>query len=116
AARRRGRVKIAALPSICASWLPNMFVTFRQKYPGIELSLVDGLSQLCLDMLRSGEIDLAITSATDAGDDLQATLIGTDYFHLVCPVDHPLLDKKDITAEDLAEHPFVQVARRSSVR
>lgn len=116
AARRRGRVKIAALPSVCASWLPNVFVTFRQKYPGIELSLVDGLSQLCLDMLRSGEVDLAITSATEAGDDLQATLLGTDYFHLVCPVDHPLLDKKDITAEDLAEHPFVQVARRSSVR
>lgn len=116
AARRRGRVKIAALPSICAAWLPNVFVKFRKKYPGIELSLVDGLSQMCLDLLRSGEVDFAITSATDASEDLQATLVGTDHFHLVCPVDHPLLDKDVINAEDLLPYPFIQVSRRSSVR
>lgn len=116
AARRKGWVKIACLPTVCASWLPTVFAKFRKKYPGIELHLVDGLSQTCLDMLRSGEVDLAITSAPDASDDLQATLIGTDYFHLVCRKGHPLLSQPTITIEDLVEHPFVHVSRRSSVR
>lgn len=116
AARRKGRVKIGAIPSLCSSWLPEVFVKFRALYPGIELHLTDGLQQNCLDMLRSGAIDLAVTSSAEDMEDLQATLVGTDYFHLVCPTDHPLLAKDEITPADLVEYPFVQVSERSSVR
>lgn len=116
AARRKGRVKIAAIPSVCASWLPGIFASFRERYPGIELSLTDGLSQLCLDLVRSGDVDMAITSALNVSDDLQATLIGIDHFHLVCPKDHVLMKRRKVTVDDLIEHPFVHVSKRSSVR
>src|SRR4051794_27630841 len=37
AARRRGRVAVAALPSLAAGWLPGVLAEFRATYPGIEL-------------------------------------------------------------------------------
>src|SRR5438105_7234507 len=37
AARRRGRVAIALLPSLAAGWLPALLAQFRAAHPGIEL-------------------------------------------------------------------------------
>src|SRR5512140_3807181 len=34
AARRRGRVALAALPSLAAGWLPDVLAQFRLQYPG----------------------------------------------------------------------------------
>jgi LysR family transcriptional regulator, carnitine catabolism transcriptional activator len=116
AARRKGSVRIATLPSLCSSWLPTLLAQFRASYPGIDLSIVDDLSEVCLELLRSGHVDLAITSMMSSVDDLQATTIGTDQFHLVCPVGHPLLKAKEISAEEFVKHPFILQSRRSSVR
>src|SRR5262245_20572117 len=37
AARRRGRVAIALLPSLAAGWLPPLLAKFHHTYPGIEI-------------------------------------------------------------------------------
>lgn len=116
AERRKGWVRVAALPSVCAAWLPGIIAEFRSRYPGIQFFLTDGLSETCLEMVKTGQADLAITSATGHEDDLQATMLGTDFFHVVCPVGHPLLEKDDISVEDLASYPFIHVSRHSSVR
>jgi DNA-binding transcriptional LysR family regulator len=116
AERRKGWVRVAALPSVCAAWLPGIIAQFRSRYPGIQFFLTDGLSETCLEMVKTGQADLAITSATGHEDDLQATMLGTDFFHVVCPVGHPLLEKDDISVEDLASYPFIHVSRHSSVR
>lgn len=116
AARRKGSVKIATLPSLCSSWLPTVLAHFRTRYPGIEFSVIDDLSESCLDLLRSGQVDLAINSMMSTVDDLQATPIGTDQFHLVCPTGHPLLKARHISAEELVKHPFILQSRSSSVR
>lgn len=116
AARRKGSVKIATLPSLCSSWLPTVLANFRASYPGIEFMVIDDLSEICLDLLRSGQVDLAINSMMSTVDDLQATPIGTDQFHLVCPTGHPLLKARHISAEELVKHPFILQSRHSSVR
>lgn len=116
AARRKGSVKIATLPSLCSSWLPTVLANFRASYPGIEFMVIDDLSEICLELLRSGQVDLAINSMMSTVDDLQATPIGTDQFHLVCPTGHPLLKARHISAEELVKHPFILQSRRSSVR
>lgn len=116
AARRKGSVRVASLPSLCSSWLPVVLAQFRQRYPGIEVSIIDDMSEICLDLLRSGQVDLAINSMTIASDDLQAVAIGTDHFHLVCPVGHPLLKARRISAEELVKHPLILPSRRSSLR
>ena len=62
AARRRGRVTLAALPSLAAGWLPGLLAGFRERHPGISIDLRDALLDPCLDMVRSGQADFAVAS------------------------------------------------------
>ena len=57
--RRKGRVSVAALPSLAAGWLPQLFAEFRRLYPGIALNLIDTLSDNCLELVRAGKVDFA---------------------------------------------------------
>jgi DNA-binding transcriptional LysR family regulator len=116
ATRQKGRVSIAALPSMAAGWLPNILAEFRARHPGVEIELFDLLSDQCLALVRAGRADLAIASAGPQEKDLLTEELCADRFHLVHPKDHPLSALANIRLKDLAEYPFVHLARTSSVR
>lgn len=114
--RRRGRVHVAALPSLAAGWLPAVFAEFKASWPGIELNLSDFLSDPCIDLVRSGKADFALASTTAGHPDLRCALLRTDEFYLVCRTDHPLAAEKALTLKKLAPFPFIHMSRNSSVR
>jgi len=119
AARRRGRVAIALLPSLAAGWLPPLLAKFHRQYPGIELDVADVLSDACIERVRAGTADFALASTrTAAAPELHAEEFCRDGFHLVCPRDHPLAKKPSgrIELKHLAPYPIVHLARSSSVR
>ncbi|MDM0043791.1 LysR substrate-binding domain-containing protein [Variovorax dokdonensis] len=116
---RKGRVRVAALPSLAAGWLPGVFAEFMQMAPGIRVDLKDALSDACIAMLRAGDVDFALAATgadTSAQGDLRARRLCADNFHLVCRADHPLANETRLTARKLAPWPFIQMARNSSVR
>lgn len=114
--RRKGRVHVAALPSLAAGWLPAIFAEFGKTWPGIELKLSDLLSDPCIDLVRSNKADfaLAATGTSQAGLDVQ--LLCSDKFFLVCRKDHPLAGEKMLTLKKLVPYPFIHMSRNSSVR
>lgn len=116
AARRRGRVAIALLPSLAADWLPAVLAGFRAEYPGIEIQVADVLSEPCIDRVRSGHADFALAATRADTPELRADLFCSDNFHLVCPAGHPLARLRDPRPKDLAAWPFVHLSRTSSVR
>ena len=117
--RRKGRVRVAALPSLAAGWLPGIFAEFMHRWPGISIDLNDALSDACLALVRSGQADFALaasgTGVTEAAD-LRSSRLCTDRFHLVCRKDHPLAKEPRLTLKKIAPWPFIQMARNSSVR
>lgn len=114
--RRKGRVHIAALPSLAAGWLPAVFAEFRKAWPGIELNLSDLLSDACVDLVRSGKADFALASTGTSHAGLSTRLVCTDRFYLVCRKDHPLAAESSPTLKKLAPYPFIHMSRNSSVR
>lgn len=112
----KGRVSIAALPSIASGWLPGVFAEFRGRHPGIELELADVLSAPCLERVRAGKADLALASSGVPAQDLDARLLCDDRFHLVCRADHPLARQREVGLPDLSAAPFIHLARSHSVR
>jgi DNA-binding transcriptional LysR family regulator len=116
AARRRGRVAIALLPSLAAGWLPALLAEFRAAHPGIELEVADVLSEACIERVRAGQADFAIAAIRADTPELRAELFCTDRFHLVCPRGHPLATADRLRARDLAPYPFIHLSRTSSVR
>ncbi|MCD0501748.1 LysR family transcriptional regulator [Bordetella petrii] len=116
AARRRGRVTVAALPSLAAGWLPGLLARFHHDYPGITLQLRDALLDPCLDMVQAGAADFAVAAQRADMSDLESEFLHADRFFLVCRKDHPLADKTRIRLRDLGRWPLIQLARGSSVR
>lgn len=112
----KGRVSVAALPSLASGWLPGVFAEFRQRYPAIELALADVLSAPCLELVRSGRADFALASSHTDAEDLDTQLLCNDRFHLVCHREHPLATQRRIGVRDLAAAPFIHLARSHSVR
>ncbi|WP_233234395.1 LysR family transcriptional regulator [Bordetella sp. LUAb4] len=112
----KGRVSVAALPSIAAGWLPGIFAEFRQRYPAIDIELADVLSAPCLERVRTGRADFALASSGVQAQDLEARLLCNDRFHLVCKADHPLARQREIGLRDLSAAPFIHLARSHSVR
>lgn len=116
AERRKGRVAIAALPSLAAGWLPGILADFHAEYPGVDLALFDSLSEECLALLRAGRVDIALATAGDKDTDLATESLCTDEFHLICRKDHVLAKQQLIRVRDLTPFPFVHLSRNSSVR
>ncbi|MGE0800133.1 MAG: LysR family transcriptional regulator [Lautropia sp.] len=116
AARRRGRVALAALPSLAAGWLPGVLARFRGRYPGIEIDVADVLSDGCVERVRTGRADFALAAVRAEAAALRAEPFCSDRFHLVCRRDHRLARRRRPSLADLAGEPFVHLARHSSVR
>jgi len=117
AARRRGRVAIALLPSLAAGWLPPLLARFHRQYPGIEIDVADVLSDACIERVRAGTADFALASTRTATPELHTDEFCRDQFHLVCPRGHALAKRRGrLELRDLAPHPIVHLARSSSVR
>jgi DNA-binding transcriptional LysR family regulator len=56
-----GRVRLAANASVLSTIVPKAAATLAQAYPGLELILIDRHPVEALQMLRTGEIDIALT-------------------------------------------------------
>ena len=114
--RRKGRVAIAALPSIASAWLPAVFAGFREAHPGIRLTLHDVVSDACLALLREGSVDFAVASRPDESEDMETELLSEENFCLVCSEAHPLATRPGLKVRDLASQDFIHQTRDTSVR
>jgi len=116
-ARRRGRVAIAALPSLAAGWLPSILAEYHQTYPDISLLLHDALLDTCLNMVLGGNVDFAVAARNDNQHGLEFEFLHDDRFYLVCHSDHPLAQRAEpVCLHQLTGLPLIQMARNSSVR
>lgn len=115
AALRKGRVTIAALPSLSAQHLPVVIAEFGRTYPGVEVILRDVTGDDCLDLVRRGRADFALTAAAESAE-LDIEPAWSDTFFVVCPKGHALARAKQLQAADLPGYAFVQQDRLSSVR
>lgn len=113
--RRVGKVGIAALPSVAATWMPQVLSRYRAANPMIRVELFDVLAQAGLDLLRAGAVDMAVAAGGDLRE-FQLVELVRERFHLVCRADHPLARKRSVSLAQLAGEDFIHLARSSSVR
>ena len=115
-ALRRGRVAIAALPSLAARGIPAVIAEYKKKYPGVSVHLYDALSDQCLSMLRSEKVDFVLTAPGQNFVEFDSTVLCSDPFYLVCRRDHRLASRRSVEVADLANCEIVHLTRSTSVR
>ncbi|MBY0437720.1 MAG: LysR family transcriptional regulator [Burkholderiales bacterium] len=113
---KRGRLAIAASPSLAAAFLPEVISKFEPAHPRIALQVHDALSDVAIEMVRTGQVDLAL--APERIDDAELTHreLFEDSLVLLCRTDHPLAARRTVTWRQLHGHRLVSLKSTSSVR
>jgi DNA-binding transcriptional LysR family regulator len=89
---RAGRVRLAAFPSALGTFLPEATAAFAAEHPGVELRLTEAEPPEAARLLRSGEVDVAVSFSypdTPTNDDggLRAVQLLVEPIYLVTPAD-----------------------------
>ena len=114
--KKRGKVSVAALPTLAAGLLPGVIAAFHAHYPRINFALHDVLAEQVNMMVREGRADLGLSVPPFDSEDLAFEPVLEDGYVAVCPLGHPLLERPQITWRQLAGHPFIGINRLSSSR
>ncbi len=110
-----GKVYIAAPPSLAASWLPKQMAEFKRDHPGIQLQLHDVVSDRCIEMVASGEVDFGLNARSTHAKEFDSVLLAQEGMYLICQKDHSLGKRKSIRLKDLAGSSMVNTVRTGSV-
>lgn len=118
---REGRISIAAMPSFACNQLPIAIRHFKNLYPDVNITLNDVVAEEVVAMVRSGRVELGISfdpRSKDLGgnDDLTFTPLFEDRFIAILPSGHPLLKRKQVTANQLLASDFITLQAPSRVR
>ncbi|MCW2984858.1 MAG: LysR family transcriptional regulator [Conexibacter sp.] len=108
---RGGRLRLAAFPSACATLIPLAVARFRERHPGVDLSLCPAEPDEGLRLLRAGEMDVALsieaTFSTRAEGDLDTLALLDDPMYIMLPRDHPMAGRSRLKLSDLADDPWM---------
>lgn len=114
--RRRGKVRIASVPTLSASLMPSCIADCAREYPELTIQLHDQAQTLVLDSVRGGEVDFGIAIDPPEGGDFDCETIMRDPFYLVCRADHPLARLKSVSWKKLQGQPLVLLDYSSGSR
>ena len=103
-----GALRLGAFPTLAPYLLPHAVPLLHQRFPQLELLLVEERSGLLLDRLRAGNLDAALLALPIVDDLLQGETLFREEFVLALPADHRLaVDDAPVQAEELANEPLL---------
>ncbi len=109
AAGQQGRVRIASVPSVAAKLIPSVLGAFSEKYPNVEVSLIDDNAAGVEARLLSGEVDLALGNYSQLEEAIHFTPLISDPIGVVCLKDNPIASNPEgIEWKTLLEQPFIR--------
>ena len=113
---KAGRLHVAASPLLASALFPQVIASFRLLNPQIKVSLMDAPVASLPELVRRGEVDLAVCTASSDMSDLLATPVYTDTLMLVCPRAHRLAQFREVEWQDLLDERLILMRHGSGLR
>jgi len=102
-----GRLKLALLPTIGPYLLPNVAGKLRKQLPRLELMLYEYQTDVMLEKLHSGEIDVGILALPVSMDGLESYELYREPFTVALPANHRLANRASIKVSDLNDETLL---------
>ena len=99
-----GETSLGIIPTIAPYLLPKLMPKIRKQYPSLSLKLVEDQTANILNMLYSGNLDLALIATPYKTENLHVELLIKDYFHVALPIENSLATskKKSLNNKDIS--------------
>ncbi|MGO4634314.1 LysR family transcriptional regulator [Streptomyces sp. 2RAF24] len=103
-----GTIAVGTMESLTSYRLPPLLELFHHRYPKVRLTLRPTLGDATRRALREGTYDLGLLMEPETRHEgLESEVLGEERLVLVAAPGHPLADRTDLTASDLAAQPLV---------
>lgn len=103
---RRGMLRLGLPPLGSSTLFAPLFASFRSRYPGIEIRLVEHGSKRLEEMLQAGEVDFA-ASLMPVPDAFEAEPVRSEPLVALLPANHAFRNARSVNFQELAPSPFI---------
>ena len=99
---------IAAYADLVLHYLPQVIQRFRTEYPNVHIRLLARHHGEMIQMARSGEVDLALSTTQNVLDSsLDFMDLFTSSTMMLTPLGHELLEQQPVRLEDISKWPLI---------
>jgi DNA-binding transcriptional LysR family regulator len=121
ALRQQGRdslatLTIGCLPTIATYHLPPLLKRFSQAYPELSVHVRDVSAGQIADMVQKGEAEFGITIVSANRWDLDSKPLLREPYVLLCPIDHPLAKRPQVSWADFEGIPLIRISAQAANR
>lgn len=114
--RRGGALRVAALPALATSFLPQVVAGFARARPAMEITLYGMTSPSVLDWVITGRCDLGVIHERIPHSAITTRDLPTMEAVFIAPKGHPLLALDVVGPKDLHDRDIVALASSSLMR
>jgi LysR family hydrogen peroxide-inducible transcriptional activator len=102
-----GTVRLGLFPTLGPYLLPHVVPRLRERFPRLELLLVEEKTEVILRMLREGRLDAGVLALPLHDEQLHVEFLFEEPFVLAVPESHPYARRASISLEDLADESLL---------
>lgn len=112
-----GHLRIGTIDSLCTSLLDASLLSYHQKYPNVTFTITTGSIDGLLHKLFSNDIDFAYLVDQKIEDaHLETVFEKREVAYFVASKNHPLVNKKHLTLEEITKEPLILTEPNASYR
>jgi DNA-binding transcriptional LysR family regulator len=117
---RKGRLIIGSMPITGAHMLPLVLPVFRERYPEIEIVLVEETSANLTQLTAEGRTDLSVLSLPLQEHALEYELLAEEEIRLAVPPRHPsahmMIEGGTVDLAQFRDEPFIVLKKGQGLR
>ncbi|OLO37942.1 hypothetical protein BTR23_12320 [Alkalihalophilus pseudofirmus] len=113
---KKGQLIIGSLATTGAYLLPNTIAIFKEKYPGIELVLLEDTTTNLELLVSRGEVEISLLSMPVENTELEVETILEEDILLAVPNSHRLANHREINLSDCSEDHFILTKQENGFR
>jgi LysR family hydrogen peroxide-inducible transcriptional activator len=102
-----GTVRLGIFPTLGPYLLPHVIPHIRERFPRLELLLVEEKTETVLRQLREGRLDAGVLAQPIHDDQLHQQFLFEEPFLLAVPEHHPLASRKQLKLDELSDQSLL---------
>ncbi len=111
-----GTVSLAFLHTLGAHLVPHLIEGFCKQYPTVQFNLSQNITEILIDQLQGGEIDLCLCLQPESQSQIRWNRLYSEELYVVVPKNHSLSRRRSIRLADIANEPFISLKRGIGLR
>lgn len=116
AARRRGVVRLAVLPSVASGLLPAAIARLQARHPNLQVRVREAVTGQVYELVRAGQVDLGIATDLQPGPEFTLLPLFEDRIMAMLPPGHAMAALPVIPLPALAAERLLLLETDSSIR